>query len=174
MSLAILPACTTGGASPSDRSSSVSSYGPNAFATVRDASGRSLGTLEVSQTSDGVMVAGTLRGLAPGVHGIHVHTVGRCDPAAFTSAGGHWNPTAHMHGFDNPNGPHMGDLRNIVVNDDSVVVIRNVSAGGTLRGATGLLDADGASVVVHAGPDDYRTDPAGNSGARVACGVIMP
>ena len=174
ISLAIVPACTTGGASPSDRSSSVGSDGANALATVRDASGRSLGTLEVSQTTDGVMVAGTLRGLAPGVHGIHIHGVGRCDAPAFTTAGGHWNPTAHMHGFENPMGPHMGDLRNIVVGSDSVVVIRGVSTGGSLRGASGVLDADGAAIVVHAGPDDYHTDPAGNSGARVACGVIMP
>jgi Cu-Zn family superoxide dismutase len=77
-----------------------------------------------------------------------------------------------MHGFDNPQGPHMGDMRNIEVGPDSVATVSVHTAGGTLANAGGLLDADGASVVVHAGADDYRTDPAGGSGARVACGIV--
>jgi Cu-Zn family superoxide dismutase len=167
-----LAACATGGASPSDRAQSVSS-GSTAIARVRDASGRELGTLTLRETAAGISTTGTLRGIAPGVHGIHLHTTGRCD-APFTTAGGHWNPTMHKHGFDNPQGPHLGDMRNVDVGSDSVATVSTTSAGGSLRGAGGLLDTDGAAVVVHAGPDDYRTDPAGNSGARVACGVVTP
>ena len=94
-----------------------------------------------------------------------------CD-GAFASAGGHWNPTARQHGFDNPQGAHEGDMQNVTVGADSSVMVAVTTRGGTLHGASGLLDADGAALVVHAGPDDYKTDPAGNSGARVACGVV--
>jgi Cu-Zn family superoxide dismutase len=149
------------------------SAGPSASAAMRDAAGHDLGTLTITQTAGGLVTTGTLRGLPPGTHGIHLHAVGRCE-APFTSAGGHWNPTGRQHGFENPMGPHAGDMRNLVVGADSTAAVNVTAANGTLReGATPLLDADGAAVVVHAGPDDYRTDPAGNSGARIACGVVQ-
>lgn len=145
-----------------------------ATADVRDASGRSLGTLTFADVASGIAVAGRLSGLAPGEHGLHIHAVGRCDPPAFTTASGHWNPTGHAHGAQNPGGPHLGDLPNIVVAADSTVLVSATTSGGSLRGTNALLDADGAAIVIHAGPDDYRSDPAGNSGARIACGVITP
>ena len=168
----VVPACATHGGSPSDANASMSP-GTTALAVVRDAGGHELGTLTIRETSAGLSTAGTLRGLTPGAHGIHLHTVGRCE-APFTTAGGHWNPSARQHGFDNPQGPHMGDMRNLMVGNDGVATVSTTSAGGTLRGAGGLLDADGAAVVVHAAADDYHTDPAGNSGARVGCGVVTP
>jgi Cu-Zn family superoxide dismutase len=142
-------------------------------ANMRDASGRELGTLTVADGASGLVTAGTLRGLTPGTHGIHLHTVGKCDPP-FTSAGGHWNPTSRQHGFDNPLGPHGGDMRNISAADDGSATVYVNTPFGTLRGANAILDADGAAVVVHAAADDYRTDPSGNSGARIACGVLTP
>lgn len=104
-------------------------------------------------------------GLTPGAHGMHLHAVGRCDPPDFTSAGAHWNPTAHKHGRDNPEGPHLGDLPNLVVGADG-------RASVTLAVPPGLVDDDGAALVIHAAPDDNRTDPSGNSGARVACAAF--
>jgi Cu-Zn family superoxide dismutase len=98
-----------------------------------------------------------------------VHAVGRCDPPGFDSAGPHWNPTNRQHGTLNPNGPHAGDLGNLNVGPAGTVNVSGTTHGGKLGE---LLDADGAALVVHANADDYRTDPSGNSGPRIACGVI--
>lgn len=144
---------------------------PAVSVVVRDANNRDLGRLEVTETPAGLSLSGTLRGLPPGPHGIHFHTKGACQPP-FESAGPHWNPTDKKHGTENPLGPHMGDMANITVADDSSVAVGISTPGGTLRAALPLLDADGAAVVVHAAADDYRTDPSGNSGARIACGVV--
>lgn len=143
-----------------------------ATAALRDSAGHELGTLTLTDAGQGVAVAGTLRGLPPGVHAIHLHTAGSCDAPTFSSAGGHWNPTNRQHGSENPQGPHFGDLPNITVATDSSVTVQATSPGGTLRGANALLDADGAAVVVHMGRDDYRTDPAGDAGSRIACGTV--
>ena len=142
-----------------------------ASATMRDAQGRELGTLTLTDTAGGIGVSGSLAGLAPGEHGIHLHTTGRCDPP-FQTAGSHWNPGSKQHGFENPQGPHLGDMNNVSAGSDSTTTVRITTRGGTLRGDNALLDADGASVVVHAKADDYRTDPSGNSGDRIACGVV--
>jgi Cu-Zn family superoxide dismutase len=164
--LATLTACMqTGGASAS------STTGNDASATIRDANGRELGTLTVREDGAGLVTMGTLRGLTPGLHAIHIHEVGRCEPP-FATAGAHWNPAGRRHGFDNPAGPHMGDMQNFTVADDSTGIVRVTTPGGTLRNAIPALDVDGSTIVVHAMPDDYRTDPSGNSGARVACGVV--
>lgn len=143
-----------------------------ATAAVMDASGRELGSLMLSDGTGGITVSGTLRGLTPGDHGIHIHTMGMCDAPAFTTAGGHWNPTSKMHGTENPQGPHLGDMMNITVGADSSVNVQLTSPGGSLHGTEMLMDTDGAAVVVHAAADDYKTDPSGNSGDRVACGVV--
>jgi Cu-Zn family superoxide dismutase len=143
----------------------------DAYARIHDANGRSLGRLTVRGEGAGIAIFGVLEGLPPGTHGFHVHDTGDCQ-APFESAGQHWNPTNRQHGRENPGGPHQGDLPNIIVPEDSAVVLQVMTAGGILRGAGGLLDQDGAAVVIHAGPDDDRTDPAGNSGERIACGVI--
>ena len=143
--------------------------GPTAI--VHDTAGRSLGTLTLTETAQGILVSGHLMGLSPGPHGIHLHAVGKCEPP-FTSAGGHWNPTGAEHGTQNPKGPHLGDMLNVNVGADSTVTVHTMTPGGTLHGVHALLDADGASIVVHGGPDDYHSNPAGNSGGRIACGVV--
>lgn len=167
--LPVLLFCAACGRIGSMSSSDVA--GSGATATVHDAAGRELGTLAIIETSSGLTSSGVLRGLPPGAHGIHIHAVGQC-AAPFTTAGGHWNPLTHQHGFDNPQGAHAGDMQNIVAGSDSAAAVNVTTRGGILRGTNGLLDADGAAIVVHAGTDDYKTDPAGNSGARIACGVI--
>lgn len=111
------------------------------------------------------------QGLAAGTYGIHLHAVGRCEGPGFESAGPHWNPTGRQHGANNPQGRHLGDLPNLVVEADGGGRIEFAIAGSST--AT-LADADGTAVVIHAGVDDYRTDPSGNSGARIACGVLAP
>jgi Cu-Zn family superoxide dismutase len=126
-----------------------------------------------TQVGDSIRVKVEAAGLRPGTYGAHVHMTGRCDPPDFASAGPHWNPTGQQHGKNNPRGMHKGDLPNLFVGTDGrgsfeTTVPRTSLTGG----ATPLLDSDGASVVVHAAPDDYRTDPSGNSGARIACGVL--
>ncbi len=112
--------------------------------------------------------------MSPGSYGAHLHAVGRCDPPGFESAGPHWNPTGQKHGKDNPAGMHKGDLPNLLVGTDGrgsfEYTIPNAGLSGMLPNR--LIDGDGAAVVIHASADDYRTDPSGNSGARIACGVL--
>lgn len=138
--------------------------------TMRDAAGQELGTLTLSEMGGSLMLAGALKGLPPGTHAIHFHATGQC-VAPFESAGKHWNPTNKQHGSENPAGPHLGDMANFTVAADSSATISVMTAGGTLRGADAVLDADGVAVVIHAGSDDMKTDPAGNSGAKIACGA---
>jgi superoxide dismutase, Cu-Zn family len=146
-----------------------------ATAVLTGADGKTVGRATVTQTTDGLHVVVSANGLPPGMHGVHIHTTGSCTPPDFKTAGGHWNPTMKQHGKDNPAGMHMGDLPNLNVDPNGNGTVDFVVAGGSLGGGTNaLLDSDGASVVVHAGPDDYKTDPAGNSGARIACGVLAP
>ncbi|HYW50812.1 MAG TPA: superoxide dismutase family protein [Gemmatimonadaceae bacterium] len=155
--------------------SAADSLGGNTKATipVKSSTGRDLGSLTVTEAAQALSVSGTLRGLPPGSHGIHFHMVGRCDAPAFTSAGEHWNPTSKQHGMENSQGPHLGDMPNITVGADSTASVLIVTKGGTIRGGmSGLMDADGASIVIHTAADDQRTDPSGNSGGRVACGVV--
>ncbi|MBV9842787.1 MAG: superoxide dismutase family protein [Sphingomonadaceae bacterium] len=147
----------------------------SASASLIGPDGKSLGKVLVAQTPAGLHVLVTAAGLAPGVHGVHIHTTGSCTPPDFKSAGGHWNPTGKQHGKDNPAGMHMGDLPNLTADANGNGTLDAVIPGGMLStGANPLLDSDGAAVVVHAGPDDYKSDPAGNSGNRIACGVLAP
>lgn len=143
-----------------------------ARALLHDATGKVLGTLVISEQRFGLAVDGTLQGLPAGVHGVHLHQAGRCDAPGFDSAGSHWNPDNRQHGLDNPAGPHRGDLDNITADASGAAIVQLRTRTGRLRGETGILDSDGAAVVVHAAADDYKTDPSGNSGARIACGVI--
>ena len=135
------------------------------------ASGQSLGTVSAWESPGAIGMRIQARGLPHGLHGLHVHEVGRCDPPGFTSAGGHWNPTARKHGLNNPQGPHAGDLPNISVAANGVVNEAVVLSGASLAA---LADADGSALVMHASADDHVTDPSGNSGARVACAIISP
>lgn len=143
--------------------------GAGARATLLSANGASRGTATFSESGGGIVVHAEAQGLTPGSHGIHVHTTGRCDAPDFQTAGAHWNPTARQHGRENPQGAHHGDLPNISIGPDG-----RGSLDFTMPGAqfAQLLDTDGAALVIHASADDERTDPSGNSGGRIACGVI--
>jgi superoxide dismutase, Cu-Zn family len=151
------------------------STGPalEARAELREANGRAAGTARFEQVGDSVHIVLTLTGLPPGPHAVHIHAVGRCDPPDFGSAGAHFNPERRQHGLQNPEGPHAGDLPNVTVQPDGQGRLETVTARVTLgSGPASLFDADGSALVVHAGPDDFKTDPAGQAGARIACGVI--
>lgn len=144
--------------------------GASATAMLRNAAGADAGRATVTEVAGGLRFTVDAKGLPGGTHGAHVHTVGRCDPPAFETAGPHWNPTSMKHGTMNPQGPHQGDLPNIVVDGSGRGTI-----GATIPGATlaSLMDSDGAALVIHAGPDDMRTDPSGQSGGRIACGILQ-
>lgn len=145
----------------------------SAQADLREPGGRVVARAMLSEMGDGVHVRVDASGPAPGHYGAHIHMTGRCDQPGFDSAGGHWNPTARQHGAQNPQGHHLGDLPNLDVGAEGTGRLEYHVSGASLRsGANAILDADGASMVIHAGPDDYRTDPSGNSGARIACGVL--
>jgi Cu-Zn family superoxide dismutase len=119
------------------------------------------------------MGVGQVRGLPPGTHGIHVHMTGSCIAPDFTSAGAHFNPTEYQHGLQTPSGPYAGDLPNLEVGTDGSGVLTALARDLALgSGPMSIFDADGSTLVIHAGPDDHVTDPAGNSGARIACGPI--
>ena len=140
------------------------------FALVGPA-GEALGTARAWETAGGVTFRLDGRGLPLGLHGIHVHAVGRCEGPGFESAGGHWNPNGRQHGFNNPAGSHRGDLHNVTVT--STGVLRESVTLPATRLAE-MADADGSALVLHATRDDYATDPSGNSGERIACAVISP
>lgn len=138
-------------------------------AELRSPNGAAMGSLILRDTPTGLEIAGSLTGLTPGAHGIHVHQAGRCEGPEFTTAGGHLNPAGRRHGLENAEGPHAGDLPNVVAGSNGTAPVTLTTPRVTL---SELFDADGSAVVVHASADDQRSDPAGNSGARVACGVV--
>jgi len=165
--------CTTAGSDATSTADDATTAVTAASATLADAGGATKATATLRQESGGLRVAITASGMAPGTYAFHLHTTGKCEGPEFTTAGGHWNPTAKQHGRDNPAGQHFGDLPNLTVGTDGQGTVEAEIAGGMLTGGTTpLLDADGASVMLHAKPDDYKTDPAGNAGGRIACGVV--
>ena len=127
--------------------------------------------MNLTQTPQGVLINVSVKGLPPGEHAFHVHAVGRCEPP-FTTAGPHFNPDNRQHGFKNPRGWHLGDLPNLDTPASGRLTFEFLLTGVTLRGKNALVDGDGASIIIHASRDDHVTDPAGDSGARAACGVI--
>ena len=141
---------------------------------IADATGRQVGVARLSESGDGIQIEVRVAGLTPGEHGIHVHAAGRCEPPAFESAGPHFSATPKQHGADNPQGPHTGDLPNLTVGSDGTgtgtFTVSGVQLHGT--GANGMMQAGGTSLIIHADRDDMLTDPSGNSGARIASGVI--
>lgn len=145
----------------------------HAQANLLDRSGQLLARATASEEPAGVRVRLEAAGLRPGTYGAHIHTIGRCDPPSFDSAGPHWNPTTRQHGFEAPSGHHAGDLPNLVVGQTGQGSVEYLVSGARLaNGAMALMDRDGAAVIVHERADDYRTDPSGNSGPRIACGVL--
>lgn len=146
---------------------------PTAEAELVNAEGTVIGKASFTQRPDGVLIALKASNLPPGVHGFHIHDQAECHGPAFTSAGGHFNPEGKAHGFNNPNGPHAGDLPNLMVPESGKVDVTTLATRVTLKdGPHSLFKPGGTSLMIHAGPDDYMTDPAGNSGARIACGKI--
>jgi len=142
---------------------------PVATAALVRSDGAAIGTVRVFGEPTGLVLRIDASGLPPGQHGVHLHSVGRCDRPAFTSAGPHWNPTNRKHGHQNPEGPHPGDLGNLGVGADGRLIAGLLVPGASLAQ---LRDPDGTAFVIHARPDDERTDPSGNSGDRIACAVL--
>ncbi len=141
-------------------------------ATLRLASGLPGGTAQLLASGSQVNISIAVVGLTPGVHGVHLHTTGKCEAPEFTSAGPHLNPAGHQHGTSNPAGPHLGDLPNVTVGSTGAGTVSATLPGTRDEVLAQLFDGDGTAVVVHASADDYRTDPSGNSGGRIACGVL--
>ena len=145
-----------------------------ASAQLMSSSGQSVGTANFTASGQAVVLSVQVRGLPPGPHGIHIHAVGRCDGPAFTSAGAHFNPAGRTHGLNNAQGPHAGDLPTLLLAADGSGSLTTTNALISLADgvANSLFDADGSALVIHAANDDQMTDPTGNSGDRIACGVI--
>jgi superoxide dismutase, Cu-Zn family len=147
---------------------------PTAQATLVNNQGQKVGEAKLTQTPQGVKIDLTVENLPPGVHAFHIHDKGVCSTPDFTSAGGHFNPFHKKHGLKNPQGPHAGDLPNITVGPDGKAKVSVVAKLVTLKEGekNSLFQTGGTSLVIHANPDDYMTDPAGNAGPRIACGPI--
>lgn len=144
-----------------------------ATAELVNTSGQKVGTVTLVQRGDAVELQVEATGLDPGAHGIHFHQVGLCETPGFTSAGGHFNPLDKDHGLESPTGAHAGDLPNLEADASGKASYKTTTNRVTLdEGQLSIFDADGTALVIHASADDQVTDPAGNSGARVACGVL--
>ena len=161
-----LAACSTMDTAESVAASEIAS------ANLVRADGSSAGVATISRRDGGLWMSLSADAPAAGTYGMHLHMVGKCEGPKFTSAGAHWNPAMKMHGTENSMGPHAGDLPNVTAGVDRKISFEQQLGDIQLIGAGGLLDADGATVMVHAKPDDYRTDPSGNSGDRIICGVL--
>ena len=144
-----------------------------ARADIKNAEGKSVGSASLRETKDGALMTVNVKGLPEGLHAIHFHSVGKCEGPAFTSAGPHFNPTNKKHGLKSPAGPHAGDLPDMYVEKNGTgryeVLIDSMTLGS---GETSIFDADGSTNIIHVTADDNVTDPAGNSGDRIASGHI--
>ena len=161
---------TAGGAA---FSLSVQAQSPTAKASLKDATGKDVGTVQLVQTPHGVLLRMSLKGVAPGEHAFHVHAVGKCEPP-FTSAGGHFNPASKKHGMEATEGSHAGDMPNLYIpaNGELKIDVANPMISLVKGQPNSVFDTDGSAIIIHAGPDDYKTDPTGNAGDRIVCGVI--
>lgn len=139
---------------------------------LKDAQGKDVGSIVIADQGSGVVLQLALHDLTPGEHALHFHQVPKCEGPDFKSAGGHFNPESKKHGLENPEGHHAGDMKNFTVGSDGKAKAKVEDPDVTLKEGPHSLLTNGAAVVVHAKADDYKTDPAGNAGDRVACGVI--
>jgi Cu-Zn family superoxide dismutase len=145
----------------------------SAKAALKDAKGSDAGSVTLTQMPEGVLLTLTVKGIPPGEHAFHVHAVGKCEPP-FTSAGGHFNPAGKKHGLMVKEGHHAGDMPNLHVPSGGALTVEVMNAAITLEKGkpNSVFDSDGSAVVIHAGKDDYKSDPAGDAGGRIACGVV--
>lgn len=152
---------------------SLSAQAQSAKAALKDAAGKEVGQVQLVQTPNGVLLKMSLKGVPAGDRAFHIHAVGKCEPP-FTSAGPHFNPAGKKHGMEAADGSHAGDMPNLHVpaSGELVVEIANPMISLVKGQPNTVFDADGSAIVIHAGPDDYKSDPAGNAGDRIVCGVI--
>ena len=145
-----------------------------AKASLQTADGKDAGSVTLTQTPSGVLLALSVKGLPPGEHAFHVHAVGKCE-TPFTTAGGHFNPGNKKHGMMAADGAHAGDMPNLHIPASGDLTVEVLNAAITLEKGkpNSLFDADGSAVIIHAGKDDYKTDPTGEAGGRIACGVVQ-
>lgn len=145
-----------------------------AKATLKDQAGKEVGAAQLIETPHGVLLKLALKGAVPGEHAFHIHAVGKCEPP-FTTAGGHFNPAAKKHGLAVAEGAHAGDMPNLHIPASGDLMVEILNGGVTLAKGkpNSVFDADGSAIVIHAGVDDYKSDPTGNAGDRIACGVIV-
>lgn len=140
---------------------------------LKDAAGRTLGKATLTSLARGVQMKIEVQKLTPGPHAIHIHEKGACVGPKFDSAGGHFAPNSKVHGFDSADGHHAGDLPNLVVLKDGTASAEFINTAVTLgEGSNSLLRDGGTSIVIHENADDHKSQPAGNAGARIVCGVI--
>src|SRR5581483_6485569 len=144
-----------------------------AKAALKDASGKDVGSAELTQTPPGVLIKLSVKGLPAGEHAFHVHGVGKCEPP-FTSAGGHFNPGSKKHGLMAPDGHHAGDMPNLHIPASGELAVEVMNDSITLEKGkpNSVYQTNGTALIIHAGKDDYKTDPTGDAGGRIACGVI--
>ena len=161
--LALLAGCQTVDELPTERLGQ---------ATLRLANGLPGGTAQLLASGSQVNISIAAAGLSQGVHAVHLHQTGSCEAPEFQSAGGHLNPQNRQHGHENPAGAHFGDLPNLTIGASGTGTVSTTLRGTRAEALSWIFDADGTAVVIHANADDYRTDPTGNAGGRIACGVL--
>lgn len=142
------------------------------LARLQNANGLPTGSAVLAAAGERVTITVAAAGLPQGQHGLHLHTAGKCEAPGFASAGAHLNPGGHQHGSANPQGSHLGDLPNLGIDSSGAGTLTAELEATRAEAEAALFDADGTAIVIHAAPDDYRTDPTGGSGARIACGVL--